>query len=87
MELPMRKRADWMTQLDDEILELLDSSELVLSPSIIAFNINRSREGVADRIAMLTDYGLIEKVERGKYRITGEGEQYLQGELDVSKLN
>lgn len=82
----MRKRANWMTQLDDEILELLDSSELVLSPSIIAFNINRSREGVADRIAMLTDYGLVEKVERGKYQITQEGKQYLQCELDVSKL-
>jgi predicted transcriptional regulator len=75
-----------MTQLDDEILELLDSSKLVLSPSIIAFNIDRSREGVADRITTLTDYGLIEKVERGKYRITEEGEQYLQGELDVSDL-
>jgi predicted transcriptional regulator len=75
-----------MTQLDDEILELLDSSNLILSPSIIAFNIDRSREGVADRIAMLTDYGLVEKVERGKYRITEEGEQYLRGELDVSEL-
>lgn len=82
----MRKRADWMTQLDDEILELLDSSELILSPSIIALNIDRSREGVADRLAILTDYGLIERVERGKYQITKEGEQYLQGELDVSRL-
>jgi len=59
-----RKRGDWQTPLDDEILELLADSELVLSPSIIAFNLNRSREGVADRINVLTDYGIIEKADR-----------------------
>lgn len=65
-----QKRGDWRTPLDDEILELLSDSELTLSPSIIAFNLERSREGVADRISVLTDYGLVERVERGKYRIT-----------------
>ena len=82
-----RKRGDWQTPLDDEILELLSDSDLTLSPSIIAFNLDRSREGVADRISVLTDYGLVEKVERGKYRITEQGNQYLQGELDASKLD
>ena len=81
-----RKRGDWQTPLDDEILELLAESELTLSPSIIAFNLDRSREGVADRISVLTDYGLVEKVERGKYRITEEGNQYLRGELDADRL-
>jgi predicted transcriptional regulator len=82
-----RKRGDWQTPLDDEILELLADSELVLSPSIMAFNLNRSREGVADRISELTDYGLVKKIERGKYRITEQGNQYLQGKLDASKLD
>lgn len=82
----MRRRADWMTQLDDEILELLYSSGLVLSPSIIAFNLDRSREGVADRIKILTEYSLVKRIERGKYQITQEGEQYLQGDIDASNL-
>jgi predicted transcriptional regulator len=82
-----RKRGEWQTPLDDEILELLASSELVLSPSIIAYNLDRSREGVASRIAVLTDVDLVEKVDRGKYRITEEGEQYLSGNLDAGKLN
>lgn len=82
-----RKRGDWQTPLDDEILELLASSDLVLSPSIIAFNLDRSREGVADRISVLMDYGLIEKVERGKYRISEKGKEYLKGELDAAELD
>ena len=83
----MRKRADWMTQLDDEILELLDSSDLILSPSIIAINIDRSREGVAHRLSTLSEYGLIEKIDRGKYVITENGSKYLNGEFDASNLS
>lgn len=82
----MRKRADWMTQLDDEILELLESSGLVLSPSIIAYNLDRTREGVAQRLAILLEHDLVDRVDRGKYRITDEGEQYLNGNLDADTL-
>ncbi|MCU4971150.1 MarR family transcriptional regulator [Halobacteria archaeon AArc-m2/3/4] len=82
----MRRRAGWMTQLDDEVLELLDSSGLVLSPSIIAYNLDRTREGVSQRLSLLVEHGLVVRVERGKYQITTEGEQYLAGELDADKL-
>lgn len=63
---------EWLTDMDKEILEVL-SSELILTPSIIAENINRSRKGVSNRINSLQAGGLVEKVERGKYRITDEG--------------
>jgi predicted transcriptional regulator len=76
-----------MTGLDDRILEMLDSSGLVLSPSIIAYNLDRSREGVAKRIRKLERHGLIHRETRGKYRITEEGTAYLNGELDVSSLD
>lgn len=82
----MRQRAGWMTPLDDEILELMDSADIVLSPSIIAYNIERSREGVAHRLSQLTKYKMIEKVERGKYRIREEGREYLAGQLDAEDL-
>lgn len=76
-----------MTALDDRILETLDSSGLVLSPSIIAYNLDRSREGVAKRISKLEKYGLILREERGKYRITKTGTAYLQSNLDASSLD
>lgn len=76
-----------MTALDDRILELLDSSGLVLSPSIIAYNLERSREGVAKRISKLEAHGLIVREERGKYQIAESGTEYLNGELDASSLD
>jgi len=63
---------EWITDMDKEILEVL-SSELILTPSIIAENISRSRKGVSNRINSLQAGELVEKVDRGKYRITDEG--------------
>ena len=82
----IRRPADWMTPMDDAILELFHSSELVLTPAIIALNIDRSREEVNRRLTALEEHGLVERVERGKYRMTGLGERYLRGELHVALL-
>jgi len=70
---------DWLTEMDLEILRLL-GSEFVLSPSIIAENIDRSREGVSNRLNSLQAGGLVEKVSRGKYKITPEGLEIVPGE-------
>lgn len=82
----MRQRADWMTPMDDRILELLQSAGIVLSPSIIAYNLDASREGVTRRLQELTSYGLVNRVDRGKYEITKKGTGYLAGELDADNL-
>lgn len=71
----------WMTPMDDDILELFHSTDLVLTPSIIAYNTGYSREEVNRRLGVLTDHGLMHRVERGKYRITERGEEYLTGGL------
>jgi len=65
---------DWLTDMDKEILEVL-STRLILTPSIISENIGRSRKGVSNRINSLQAGGLVQKVDRGKYRITEEGEE------------
>lgn len=83
----MRQRADWMTPMDDQILELLQSAGIVLSPSIIAYNLDVSREGVARRLQELTSYGMVSRVERGKYEITESGSKYLTGDLDAGNLD
>lgn len=80
----MRKPADWMTPLDDRILEVLESAGLVLSPAIIAYNLDKSREAVSRRLSELADHGLVTKVERGKYKITDQGSGYLEGEFDAT---
>lgn len=74
----MRNQADWMVPMDEEILELFQSAHLVLTPTIIAYNTQHSRESVSRRLSELTENGLVERVDHGKYRMTGLGEQYLE---------
>ncbi|OSO89586.1 transcriptional regulator [Halorubrum ezzemoulense DSM 17463] len=83
----MREPAPWMQMpIDDRILEALATSGLVLSPSVIAFNIDKARSEVNRRLSVLVDHGLVERVKRGYYRITETGEQYLAGDLDPDEL-
>lgn len=72
--------------IDDRILEVLDSSGLVLSPTIIAENIGKSREEVSRRLSSLVDYQLAKKVRRGRYEISDLGSAYLAGETDAEEL-
>jgi len=71
--------------IDERILEAL-ATGLVLSPAVIALNIDKSRSEVNRRLAELVDFGLAERVKRGYYEITNAGEQYLSGDLDPNEL-
>ncbi len=73
--------------IDERILEALESSGMILSPSVIAINIDKSRSQVNRRLSVLVEHELVERVKRGYYRITSEGTAYLAGELDASNLN
>ncbi|SFG95573.1 hypothetical protein SAMN04488063_3404 [Halopelagius inordinatus] len=75
----VRRQADWMLPVDDTILELFHSKDLILTPTIIAYNIEYSRGEVNRRLSVLEDHGFVTKVERGKYRITAIGRQYVTG--------
>jgi len=61
------------------ILGLFHSTDLVLTPSVLAYNIDYSREEVNRRLVELEERGLVRKPERGKYRITALGRQYIEG--------
>ncbi|MGQ3413928.1 ArsR family transcriptional regulator [Natrinema sp. LN54] len=79
----IRRPAEWMTPMDDEILAALHSTDLVLTPAVVAFNTGFSRKEVNRRLIELADHGFVEKIERGKYRLTRRGEQYLRGQLQT----
>jgi DNA-binding IclR family transcriptional regulator len=72
--------------IDERILEILSSSNLVLSPAIISENIEKSRSEVNRRLSELVDKGFIERPRRGRYRIAADGRAYLSGDLDASEL-
>lgn len=68
---------DWATEMDREILEIM-SIGWTVSPTIIAENIDRSREAVSRRLNTLEAGGLVKKIDRGKYEITEEGEDSVE---------
>ena len=64
---------EWLTELDREILALLGNNFIIMTPSVIAKNLDRSRSSVSRRLNTLEAGGMVEKVERGHYQISGEG--------------
>lgn len=67
--------AEWMMPMDVAILDLLESSGLVLTPAVIAYNTGYSRDEVNRRLTKLEAEELVERVERGKYRLTEDGDR------------
>lgn len=74
-----RQPGEWMTPMDDEILQLFHSTHLILSPSIIAENIDFSRDEVNRRLRILEKHEYVSRSGRGRYQLTKFGEQYIQG--------
>lgn len=79
----LRHPREWMRPVDEQILKVFNSSELVLTPSIIAYNIGYSSKEVNRRLSTMTDHGYVERIEHGKYRMTEVGGSYLHGRLDA----
>ncbi|WP_165874966.1 hypothetical protein [Natrarchaeobius oligotrophus] len=88
----MRKPAEWMrSPADDRILELMQD-EGNMTPRALSREgdvprIDISRDYAGDRCRELTRYGLLERLDRGLYRLTDKGEAYLEGGLDVNDLD
>lgn len=74
-----RRPGEWMVPMDDAILDVLHSSGLILTPAVISYNTGHSRAQVNRRLRTLESNRLVERVERGKYRLSPQGERYMEG--------
>ncbi|MBX0288205.1 winged helix-turn-helix domain-containing protein [Haloarcula salinisoli] len=83
-----RRPAEWMTPLDERILELL-AAEGWATPRSIArrVSLGASVGRVRERCRLLSQTGLVAPLSRAllHYEITGAGRRYLAGELDASE--
>jgi len=82
----VRPRVSWMNQTDDRILSLLEECGLMLSPAVIAANLDYTRGWVSKRLRKLLEAGLVRKSQSSYYEITELGEQYLAGEIEAHVL-
>ena len=76
-----------MTIADERILEQLSQTETDTPKGMAeSGNVRFSRQYIGERCRKLADYGMVQHLGNGVYRITTEGEQYLEGDLDVREL-
>ena len=75
---------DWITDLDREICKLL-AIGLILTPSVISKNIDRPRSSISNRLSTLEAGGLVEKVERGHYKLTEKGYARMLETIEVER--
>ncbi|WP_117365822.1 MarR family transcriptional regulator [Natrarchaeobaculum sulfurireducens] len=80
----MRYSGDWMSLVDDRILEYICENDSG-SPKKMKDEgrIRYSRQHIARRCRKLAEKGLLTHLGNGVYIITDEGEAYLKGELDT----
>lgn len=89
----MHRRVEWMTRADVTILEFLHTARdvrgrpAIQSPALIAANTGLSRKHVGNRCRHLADRELVEKVDRGRYRLAETGEALMTGEMRVDDLD
>lgn len=81
----VRGRADWMKPVDDEILETIRDQGNLTAQALEDFDVTVA-DYAGKRCKKLAEYGLLEKISRGLYRLTEQGEAYLNEELDASTL-
>jgi hypothetical protein len=76
---------DWITDLDREICGLLGHG-LILTPSVIAKNVDRPRSSVSRRLNTLEAGNIVKKVERGHYKLTEEGYAKMLEKVSMEEL-
>jgi repressor of nif and glnA expression len=80
----MRYSGDWMSLVDDRILEYVHEHESGSPKEIMEEGkVRYSRQHIARRCRKLEEEGLLRQLGNAVYVITEDGEAYLEGRLDT----
>jgi len=91
-ENKMHRRVSWLRRADVTILEFLHAARdargnpSIQTPVTIAANTGHPRKYVGNRCRHLVDHDMVEKVDRGQYRLSDRGEELMRGQLDLAGL-
>ncbi|WP_089650138.1 type IV toxin-antitoxin system AbiEi family antitoxin domain-containing protein [Halobacterium hubeiense] len=74
-----------MRPKDERILEVMRDEGNMTPQALDDFDVAAANYA-RDRLSLMADYGLVEKLSRGLYRLTDEGRAFLDEDLDASEL-
>jgi len=80
-----RQRADWMRPKDEHILEVMRDEGNMTPRALEDLDVTVANYA-SNRLSKMQTYGLVERVAHGLYRLTPQGEDFLDEELDASEL-
>lgn len=87
-----RKRADWMWQVDDRILETLQKLGPITLNGLLSRVLYEAcdapihRADIASRVEKLDQYNLVSRDNANLVYLSSFGQAYLNGDLDVRSL-
>ena len=81
----VRQRAEWMRPVDERILETMRDEGNLTPLAVSDFGVT-SASHARDRLSELARYGLVDRISRGLYSLTDDGEAFLDEELDAATL-
>lgn len=90
--MTVRKHADWLSQTDERILELLAESGALHRHEIRQDLANRSSslrrpaKVIEYRCSVLLTHGMIRRTDGGQYEICRFGEGFLEGRIDADNI-
>lgn len=89
----MHREVDWMVPADSYVLRHMAAVKTyrgepaIQRPASIADNIAYSRKHIGGRCRILAQNGLLERLGRGKYRITELGMRFVADDLSAAELD
>jgi len=75
-----------MSPIDYEILSFFEEHDILVSPQVIAANIEYDRNYTGKRCRNFAEYGVLDRDENGLYQLSDIGRQFVAGELDPEEL-
>jgi len=82
----MVERVSWFSPVDYEILIFFEDHDILVSPKVIANNIDYDRQYVSKRCVELMDKGLLRKDETSLYELTDLGRDFLEGTIEAPEI-
>lgn len=80
------ERVPWMSPIDYGIIEFYDHHDILLTRKVIAVNIGNDRQYTSKRRRALAEAGQLQQIDKGLYKLSNKGQQFLAGDLDREAL-